>query len=304
MIRGLIFNIQGFSLQDGPGIRTTVFFKGCPLKCPWCSNPESQSSFSEIAFNKTLCNKCGRCVKVCDAQAISLTADGIRIGRQRCIRNCAKCVDACDPGALRVYGRRMFLGEVLKKVIRDKSFYQSSGGGVTAGGGEPLAQADFVEALFKECQKEEIHTCLDTSGYAHTKAFENVLKYTNLILFDLKLIDTCLHRRVIGKSNQLILQNAGIVASRRIPVIFRVPLIPGFTDSDENLKGIVTFVKTLGLNKEVEISLVPYHKYGIGKYAMLDRSYDLPELAALNEKHIQNCKALIESFGFICKIVQ
>jgi len=303
MIQCLIFNIQGFSLQDGPGIRTTVFFKGCPLKCPWCSNPESQNSFPEIALNRALCNKCGRCVEVCDAKAISLSEDGIGIGRKFCVMNCTKCVDACDPGALRVYGHKMTLGEVLKKVIRDNSFYQSSGGGVTVGGGEPLMQSDFVEALFKECQKEEIHTCLDTSGYAHSRAFEKLLDYTDFVFFDLKMIDPSLHRRFIGKSNELILQNARIVASRRIPVIFRVPLIPGITDSDENLTGIVTFVKTLDLNKDIEIDLLPYHKYGIGKYAMLDRSYDLPELTALDEEQIQNRKALIESFGFICKIV-
>jgi pyruvate formate lyase activating enzyme len=240
---------------------------------------------------------------VCDVQAISLGEDGIGIDRKCCIENCTKCVDACDPGALRVYGQRMTLGEVSKKIIRDKSFYQSSGGGVTVGGGEPLMQPDFVELLFRECQKEKIHTCLDTSGYAHSRAFEKVLDYTDLVLFDLKIIDPSLHRRFIGKPNDLILQNAKSVAARRTPVIFRVPLIPGITDSDENLKGIVSFVKTLGLNKEVEMDLLPYHKYGIGKYAMLDRSYDLPELAALDEGQIQNRKALIESFGFICKIV-
>jgi len=218
--------------------------------------------------------------------------------------NCTKCVDACDTGALRVYGHQMTLSEILKKVIRDKSFYQSSGGGVTAGGGEPLMQSDLVEALFKECQKEEIHTCLDTSGYAHGRVFEKVLDYTDLVFFDLKMIDPSLHRRIIGKSNKLILQNAKIVASRRVPIIFRVPLIPGITDSDANLASIVTFVKTLDLNGEIEIDLLPYHKYGIGKYAMLDRSYDLPELAALHEEQIQNRRALIESFGFICKIVK
>jgi len=150
-----VFNIQGFSLQDGPGIRTTVFFKGCPLRCPWCSNPESQKPFAEIALNSFFCNKCGRCIEVCDVQAISLCEDGVMINRERCIVNCAKCVGACGPGAFRVYGKEMTLGEVLQKVIRDKSFYQTSGGGVTAGGGgEPLMQSEFVEALFEKCQKE------------------------------------------------------------------------------------------------------------------------------------------------------
>jgi pyruvate formate lyase activating enzyme len=302
-VQGLVFNIQGFSLQDGPGIRTTVFLKGCPLKCPWCSNPESQNTFPEIAFNRTLCNKCGRCVNVCDVQSISLGGDGIGIDRKWCIENCTKCVDACDPGALRVYGHRMTLGEVLKKIIRDKSFYQSSGGGVTVGGGEPLMQPDFVEVLFRECQKEKIHTCLDTSGYAHSSAFERVLDYTDLVFFDLKIIDPSLHRRVIGKPNDLILQNAKMVALRRTPVIFRVPLITGITDSDENLTGIANFVKSLNLNENIEIDLLPYHKYGMGKYAMLGRSYDLPQLASLDEVHIHNRRTLVESFGFICKIV-
>jgi pyruvate formate lyase activating enzyme len=303
MKRGVIFNIQGFSLQDGPGIRTTVFFKGCPLRCPWCSNPESQNSFPEIALNDTLCNKCGDCIKVCNEQAISLSKDGVRIRRESCVMHCAKCIDVCGPGALRVYGKEMTLEEVLQKVIRDKTFYQTSGGGVTAGGGEPLMQSEFVEALFKQCRKEEIHTCLDTSGYAPSIALEKVLNYTNLVLFDLKLIDPLSHRSLIRKSNQFILQNARIVASRRIPVIFRIPLIPGITDSDENLTGIVAFLKTLDLNGEIEIGLVPYHKYGIGKYDMLDRSYRIAGLTPLEEEQIQSRKALIESFGVMCKIV-
>lgn len=302
-MRGLIFNIQGFSLQDGPGIRTTVFFKGCPLRCPWCSNPESQNSSSEIALNNTLCNKCGQCIDVCDVQAISLDEDGVRICREGCIMNCAKCVEVCGPGALRVYGKEMTLEEVLQKITRDKTFYLTSGGGVTAGGGEPLMQSEFVEALFKECQKKDIHTCLDTSGYARSIALEKVLDYTDLVLFDLKLIDPLSHRSVIRKSNRLILQNARIVASRRMPVIFRIPLIPGITDSDENLMGIVTFLKTLDLNENIEIGLVPYHKYGMGKYDMLDRPYRLAGLTPLKEEQIQSRKALIESFGIICEIV-
>ena len=303
MMRGLIFNIQGFSLQDGPGIRTTVFFKGCPLRCPWCSNPESQNRIAEIALNNTLCNQCGHCIEVCDMQAISLTDDGVSICRESCSKSCAKCVDVCGPGALRVYGKEMTLEEVLQKVMRDKTFYQTSGGGVTAGGGEPLMQSAFVAALFKECQKNDIHTCLDTSGYASRAALEKVLAYTDLVLFDLKLIDPLSHRSVIRKSNQSILQNARIVASRRIPVIFRIPLIPGITDSDENLTGIVAFLKTLDLNGDIEIGLVPYHKYGIGKYDMLDRSYSVAELTSLKDEQIQTRKALIESFGIICEIV-
>jgi pyruvate formate lyase activating enzyme len=303
MIRGLIFNIQGFSIQDGPGIRTTVFFKGCSLRCPWCSNPESQNAFTMISYNNSLCNKCAQCIDVCDVQAISLIEGGVRIDRERCIINCTKCVDTCGPRALGIYGQEMTVREVLQKVIRDRSFYQTSGGGVTASGGEALMQSEFVEALFNECQKEGIHTCLDTSGYAHRRALEKVLNYTDLVLFDLKLIDSLSHRKVIGKSNRLILQNAGIVASRRIPVIFRIPLIPGITDSDENLRGIVTFVKTLDLNKDVEIDLLPYHPYGTGKYNMIGRSYKLAGLTSLKEDQIQSRKALIESFGIICKIV-
>jgi pyruvate formate lyase activating enzyme len=209
----------------------------------------------------------------------------------------------CEPGALRVYGKEMTLEEVLKKVMSDKTFYQTSGGGVTAGGGEPLMQSTFVEALFKECQEQDIHTCLDTSGYAPSTALEKVLAYTDLVLFDLKLIDPLSHHSVIRKSNQFILQNARIVASKRIPVIFRIPLIPDITDSDENLTGIVTFLKALDLNGDIEIGLVPYHKYGIGKYDMLDRSYAVAELTPLKDEQIQSRKTLIESFGIKCEIV-
>jgi len=256
-----------------------------------------------ILYNNSLCNKCAQCIDVCDVQAISLVEDGVRIDRGRCVIKCTKCVDTCDQRALSISGKEMTVREVLQKVIRDRSFYQTSGGGITASGGEALMQSEFVEALFNECKKEGIHTCLDTSGYAHRKALERVLNYTDLVLFDLKLIESLSHRKVIGKSNRLILQNAEIVVSRGIPLIFRIPLIPSLTDSDENLIKIVTFVKTLNLSKDVEIDLMPYHLYGIGKYNMIGRSYKLAGLRSLKDDQIQSRKALIESFGIVCKIV-
>ena len=160
---GLIFNIQRYCVQDGPGVRTTVFFKGCPLRCLWCSNPESQNTFSEVAHRDSLCNRCGKCADKCPPQAISLTENGIRIDRNKC-NNCGDCINVCIPGAIKMYGEEKTVDEILEQVKRDKPFYENSGGGITASGGDPLLQIDSVTELFKKCRNDGIHTCLETCG--------------------------------------------------------------------------------------------------------------------------------------------
>jgi pyruvate formate lyase activating enzyme len=300
MLSGTIFNIQRFSIQDGPGIRTTVFMKGCPLWCPWCSNPESQSSFPEIAHRDSLCNKCGRCIEVCAAQAISLTDNGVKIDRETCT-GCGKCIEVCIPGALKCYGEEMSIEEVYREAIRDTPFYQDSGGGVTAGGGEPLSQADFVAGLFKRCQDSGINTCLDTCGYAAPSAWKKVLPHTNLVLFDVKLMEPSAHRRVTGKSNEKILQNLELVAASGVPVIVRIPLITGINDSRENITDTARYVANI--NGLKEINLLPYHRFGESKYAMLDRQYSLSELTTPQNSHIEELVNIVKSFGLECQIV-
>jgi pyruvate formate lyase activating enzyme len=300
-ITGTVFNIQRYSIQDGPGIRTTVFLKGCPLRCLWCSNPESQDSRPEIVHRDSLCTKCGRCVDACSTKAVSIDDKGIAINRQLCT-NCGECLKVCTPGALKVFGEKMSTAEVFQQVKKDVDFYRNSGGGITVSGGEPLSQPDFVAALFRLCRDKGISTCIDTSGFASIKALKKVLKYTSLVLFDIKLTDPAAHRKWTNRPNETIFRNLGLVVDRGIPLIIRVPLIPGINDSEEELRNIAR--STAGfLKKPGRVDLLPYHKFGLGKYQMLDRKYQLEELTTQTDTHVQKARQLFESFGFECEIV-
>jgi pyruvate formate lyase activating enzyme len=299
---GIIFNTQRFSIQDGPGIRTTVFLKGCPLRCLWCSNPESQNFFPEVVHSDFLCNSCGCCLEVCELQAISFThkGKGVKINRKICNR-CGKCVDACIPKAIKFYGREMTVDEVFQEVVRDQEFYQDSGGGVTVSGGEPLSQPDFVSALFKQCQSVNIHTCIETCGYAENGVWEKVLPHTDLLLFDVKLIDRSEHRRVTGKSNDKILNNLRFVATTGVPFIIRIPIIPSINNSEENITDIARYVT--GLKGLREVNFMPYHRLGMSKYKMLDRRYSLSTLTPLKESQLEGLVKTVKSFNLGCEII-
>jgi pyruvate formate lyase activating enzyme len=300
-IQGIVFNIQRFSIQDGPGIRTTVFLKGCPLNCLWCSNPESQDFKPEIVHRDSLCNKCGLCISACAEKAISIQDKSISIERQRCT-NCGDCVSVCLPGALKILGKTMSAGEVFKIIKKDADFYWASGGGITASGGEPLAQPDFVAALFKLCQDHGIDTCIETSGCASAEALEKVLPHTSLVLFDVKLGDAKSHRKWTGLSNEAILHNLRIVITSGTPVTIRVPLIPGINDSDLELKKIASIAGD-SLRKRGKVELLPYHRFGMGKYQQLDREYELSTLTTQQAPEVQKMKELFESFGLECEVV-
>jgi pyruvate formate lyase activating enzyme len=300
-VKGIVFNIQKYSIEDGPGIRTTVFLKGCPLRCQWCSNPESQHPYPEVVHRDSLCTQCGECVTACPTRAISLKDSGISIDRKLCT-NCGECVDICNPGALKIFGKELTAGEVFQEVAKDADFYRNSGGGVTASGGEPLQQPAFVAALFWLCQDEGISTFLETTGCAPTSALEQVLPYTTAVLFDLKLSDPANHRVWTGQPNQNILQNLALIVSKGIKVIPRIPIIPGINDSDEALEGIARIVlDTLG---RTAVDLIPYHIYGIGKYQMLDRQYTLPDVEVPNEAELYRVKMIVESFGLKSEIIK
>jgi pyruvate formate lyase activating enzyme len=297
----VIFNIQRFCVQDGPGIRTTVFFKGCPLRCQWCSNPESQNDCPEVAHRNSLCNKCGRCFEICPPQAISMIDEGVAIDRNKC-NNCGKCVEVCIPEALKVYGKEMSIDEVYQDVVRDKPFYQNSGGGVTASGGEPLANADFVAELFKRCRDAGIHTCIETCGYATAGSWDKVLPYTDLVLYDLKLMDDPLHRKMTGQSNEKIMQNLRHIVDRGVPIIIRIPVIPGINDTKENLIGTARFVADRDGLKSV--NLLQYHRFGESKYAMLDRKYELEKLEPQEFSQLEELKSIFKSFNLDCEVVK
>ena len=300
-IKGIVFNIQRFSIQDGPGIRTTVFLKGCPLHCTWCSNPESQNFKPEIVHRDSLCNKCGLCIDVCPEKAISIRDKGVSINRNICT-NCGNCTEVCLPGALKILGQKMSAGEVFLEIKKDADFFWNSGGGVTASGGEPLVQPDFVAALFKLCQDNGIDTCIETCGYASAEALEKVLPYTSLFLYDVKIRNGKSHREWTGASNKQILKNLEMTLASGVPVTMRVPLIPGINDSDQELKEIARIAMD-SLKKPGKVELLPYHKFGMGKYQQLDREYELTELTTQEAPELEKMKGLLESFGLECEVV-
>jgi pyruvate formate lyase activating enzyme len=291
--KGLIFNIQRFSVHDGPGIRTTVFLKGCPLNCRWCSNPESQSFFPELMVRDILCKGCGACAETCPQGAVTMSREeGRRIDREKCDR-CFLCVEGCSYQALSVCGKYMNVDEVLDEVLQDRLFYKNSGGGVTLSGGEVLLQNPFAVQVLKACKTEGLHTVLDTSGYGPWQALEALLPFVDLVLFDLKHLDPVTHKKATGVGNKIILENLHKV-SKMAPVWLRIPLIVGFNDSEEQIKKITLLGKKIGAQK---ISLLPYHEGGRSKSEQLGRIYPLSEARAPEEEHLDHLKKIIEKEG-------
>ncbi len=302
-ITGQIFNIQRFSIQDGPGIRTTIFLKGCLLRCLWCSNPESQSSLPEIGYRDSICTGCGNCIKVCTGQARALSLDEgkpkIKIEKEKCTL-CFRCVEACFFGAVKVYGRTMTVEEVFEEVEKDLPYYRNSEGGVTASGGEPLMQPDFVAGLFRRCKESGIHTAIDTSGYSGVRELEKVLAETDLVLFDLKLMNGSQHQRVAKKHNYVILRNARWILSKGTRMLIRIPFVPGINDSDENLVKTARFV--VDLDPKLHVDILPYHRLGEGKYRMLGMDYLLTDTKLPTEEQLQRAFEVFKRFGLDCAI--
>ena len=264
--KGLVFNIQRFSVNDGPGIRTTVFMKGCPLRCQWCSNPESQALYPEIMTISRDCIRCNECVEICPTGAVSFDETGVRIDRDKCDL-CMKCAHNCPSKALQVVGEYMDVHEVMKEIKKDRLFYRNSGGGLTVSGGEPMAQWEFVRALLAESKRASLHTVLDTSGYAPWDTLAKIIKYVDLVLFDVKCVDPVKHEAMVGKNNKLILSNAEKVASR-VPTWLRIPLIPGFNDSKADVEDMARFASKIPFEK---VSILGFHKFGEQKYERLGR---------------------------------
>lgn len=308
-LTGKFYDIQGFSVHDGPGIRLTLFMKGCPLRCPWCHSPESQNFHTELNWMAIKCvgiEKCGRCLDTCPNGAISvgrkkksITGDEeitlVDIDRDKC-DNCGKCAEACTARALYMCGTDYTLDEIMKRVYRDKPFFDRSGGGVTVSGGECLYQPDFLEALLKRCKEEGIHTAVDTTGYADWSVLERILPYTDLFLYDLKHLDSEMHKKVIGVPNERILENVKKLAAAGAKIQIRIPVIPLFNDSVEMFDRYGAFIKELGDAVEV-VQLLPYHTLGTVKWERLNHKGPIFEATAPSEAFMEKRKKQLEEYG-------
>lgn len=291
--KGLVFNIQRFSVHDGPGIRTAVFFKGCPLKCPWCCNPESLSFAPSLFVRDANCSGCGKCTQSCPRGAISIDREkGRVIDWGRCDQ-CLACVSACIYRSLNSCGQYMAKEEVINEVLKDSLFYKNSGGGVTISGGEPLMQHKFLISLASGLKEKDIHVALETTGYAQKQIFEEVLPFVDLVLFDIKHLDDVKHQNFTGVSNQRILANARTAAGR-VRTWFRIPLIKNFNDDIDHIGRIADIAKQSGVEK---ISILPYHEGGLTKRSQIGQEYLLPEAKSPSDDDIEVLKEIILQKG-------
>jgi pyruvate formate lyase activating enzyme len=295
MESAVVTNIQGYSLHDGPGIRTVVFTKGCPLRCPWCANPENLSADPQMGFIKSLCQNCGRCAAVCPRDAVRLGEDAYRIDRERC-DCCGLCASACRFEALVRYGEKMTSAEAFEKTLRDKMFYDTSGGGVTVSGGEPLLYPGFVSELFRSLRDRGVNTCVETCGFVPQSAFEAVLPVTDLFLYDIKLSDSAKHSAHTGAPNGLILENARFLGSRGAKLLFRRPLIPGVNDSEEETRDTAAFLRSLGEGGD-RLQLMPYHRMGQSKYDALAMKCEAADVKIPDADAVKNAKRAYAALG-------
>ena len=289
---GIIFNIQRFSIHDGPGIRTTVFLKGCPLRCKWCSNPEGMSRTQEIFIHDEKCIQCGKCKEACPEDAIISLEGTKRIDFEKCT-HCMECARACPTNTLESVGEYVSINEIVEEVKKDALFYDNSGGGVTLSGGEPLLQWNFTTGLLKSCKEQGLHTALDTTGFASWEIMREVLKHVDLVLYDVKHMDESLHIQGTGVSNKTILENLEKTASIK-KTWLRFPIIPGFNDSHENVEKLAYLGAKLGVEK---VSLLPYHEWGRHKYKWLGRDYPLLFHAMISDDELEKIKTVFEEKG-------
>ena len=289
MKSGTIFNIQKFSVNDGPGIRTTVFMKGCPLDCIWCHNPESKSAKCEIFYDSSKCIECRMCESICPNKCHIFSSEHHAYERKDCTA-CGECAKACITNALEMVGYKKSVDEILEEVLKDKIFYENSGGGITLSGGEPMYQFEFTHELLKEAKKQGLHICMETCGFAKEESYRKIADLVDIFLFDYKETNSHKHKEFTGVSNELIIKNLMMLDALGCKIILRCPIIPTLNDTEEHLAGIADIANKL--NNILEINNEPYHPLGKGKAQNLGREYALDDLSfpenAEVEKWIEN----------------
>ena len=307
MVNGTIFDIQRFSIHDGPGIRTTIFFKGCSLHCFWCHNPEGLSLRRQIQFTESKCINCGACVAVCPENAQQII-DGKRIYDRSLCKDCGLCIENCFSDALLQVGKTISVGETMEEILADSIFYQTSGGGVTLSGGEPALQPEYAELILDACQSRGIHTAIETAGNVPWDFLKRLVEKSDLIMMDLKHMDPVKHRAVTGVSNSLILVNAEKIVGMGKPVIFRTPVIPGVNDCIIEIQAIADFIRRLNVQKgnlgnkhELTWELLTFHKLATDKYRSLGLEYRANDLENLKKEQFNELVAVAQDSGIPIK---
>jgi len=298
LVAATTINIQKFSVHDGPGIRTTVFLKGCPLKCWWCHNPESQNPSHEILFFEERCTKCGVCIKRCPTKAIELKDNYLIMNKNKCDL-CGKCSDFCPSNAREYVGKDFTVKELMKEIIKDEAFYDESNGGVTFSGGEPLIYADFLKEVLQGCKTRGIHTAVDTCGYASWESFDKILDKVDLFLYDLKMMNNERHKKYMGVGNKLILENLKKLSDSGCNIFVRMPIIAGINDDDENINESIDFISNLNI---LQVNLLPFHKMGMDKYKRLNLEYKLSGMEKPSDERMAEIADKLRRVGLKVKI--
>ena len=296
MNQGIIFNIQKFSIHDGPGIRTTVFFKGCPLRCKWCSNPESQLDKIQILYDRTKCTHCLNCLNSCPVKALSLVNDKIIIDHKKCI-GCLKCVNNCLNSALTNGGEYKNIDEIVGECLKAVAFYEESNGGITISGGEAMCQPTFLKQLVLKLKEHNLHLAIETTGYVESATFQELAKLFDLLLFDVKHVNNQKHIAGTGVSCDLIKTNLIWALKNNISILPRIPVIPNFNASNEDAKEIASFLANIKIKKA---QLLPFHQLGEKKYELLNRNYALKNIKALYPEDLKEYQQIFIDQGIDC----